>query len=93
VDIDEVISTGRFDFERAQQAPGWLQEMRGEHVPETWSMEYQVSVTALADRFTPRSSSPFSMTQRPMERCCAPKATSGWRLDQNMRASGAKRAE
>jgi G3E family GTPase len=41
VDIDAILSTGLFDFQRAQQAPGWLQEMRGEHVPET--EEYGIS--------------------------------------------------
>ncbi|MDY7026030.1 MAG: zinc metallochaperone GTPase ZigA [Pseudomonadota bacterium] len=35
VPIDDVLNTQLFDFERAQQAPGWLKELRGEHVPET----------------------------------------------------------
>ena len=35
VDVEEVFDTGLFDFERAQQAPGWLKEMRGEHVIDT----------------------------------------------------------
>jgi G3E family GTPase len=35
VPLSEVLDTRRFDFERARQAPGWLRELRGEHVPET----------------------------------------------------------
>ena len=35
VNVDEVLNTGLFNFDRAQQAPGWLKEMRGEHIPET----------------------------------------------------------
>ncbi|MEH6597158.1 MAG: zinc metallochaperone GTPase ZigA [Colwellia polaris] len=35
IDINEVLNTKLFDFEQAEKAPGWLKEMRGEHVPET----------------------------------------------------------
>ncbi len=33
--LQAIINTGRFNFEQAEQAPGWLQELRGSHTPET----------------------------------------------------------
>ncbi|MFG3352563.1 GTP-binding protein [Streptomyces sp. NPDC048001] len=47
----EILGTGRFDLERAQQAPGWVRELNGDHVPET--EEYGISSTVF------RSATPF----------------------------------
>jgi len=35
VPLDKVLATGLFDFTEAAKAPGWLQELRGAHTPET----------------------------------------------------------
>ncbi|MEV0637340.1 GTP-binding protein [Streptomyces sp. NPDC050619] len=51
VDLRDVLGTGLFDLERAQQAPGWVRELNGDHVPET--EEYGVSSTVF------RSELPF----------------------------------
>ncbi|WNK41874.1 zinc metallochaperone GTPase ZigA [Pantoea agglomerans] len=40
VPLDCLLNTGRFDFDRAALAPGWLQTLRGEHQPE--SEEYGI---------------------------------------------------
>lgn len=35
IETKKILNTGLFNFEQAQLAPGWLKEMRGEHIPET----------------------------------------------------------
>ncbi|MFF6952750.1 GTP-binding protein [Streptomyces iakyrus] len=51
IGVRDVLETGRFDLERAQQAPGWVRELNGDHVPET--EEYGISSMVF------RSSVPF----------------------------------
>jgi G3E family GTPase len=51
VALREVLGTRLFDLERAQQAPGWVRELNGDHVPET--EEYGISSTVF------RSELPF----------------------------------
>lgn len=51
VRVGDVLGTRLFDLERAQQAPGWVRELNGDHVPET--EEYGISSTVF------RSELPF----------------------------------
>ncbi|MFJ8079485.1 GTP-binding protein [Streptomyces sp. NPDC096205] len=51
VPLTEVLGTRLFDLDRAQQAPGWVRELNGDHVPET--EEYGISSTVF------RSELPF----------------------------------
>ena len=46
--LKAIINTGRFNFEQAEQAQGWLQEMRGTHKPET--EEYGIASFVYAAR-------------------------------------------
>lgn len=41
IPLTEILNTHAFDFAKAAQAPGWLKEMRGEHIPE--SDEYGIA--------------------------------------------------
>lgn len=41
VPLEKILNTGLFDYVQAQLAPGWMKELRGEHVPET--EEYGIS--------------------------------------------------
>ena len=41
VESAKILNTGKFNFEEAANDPGWLKELRGEHIPET--EEYDIS--------------------------------------------------
>jgi G3E family GTPase len=51
IDLDKVLNTRLFDFDKATLSPGWLKEIRGEHKPET--LEYGIG------SFVYRSRRPF----------------------------------
>ena len=62
VALDKVLDTGLFDFEQASQAPGWLQELRGTHQPETETYGIGSFVYRARRPFHPQRF--FALTQR-----------------------------
>jgi G3E family GTPase len=48
VPLEKVLNTKKFDLTKAEQLPGWLKEIRGQHVPET--QEYGISSTVFRSR-------------------------------------------
>ncbi|MBJ7481319.1 GTP-binding protein [Rhodococcus sp. KBW08] len=48
IPLDTILDTGLFSLEKAAQAPGWLQELQGEHTPET--EEYGISSVVYRER-------------------------------------------
>jgi G3E family GTPase len=47
IDPSAVLGTGLFDLAKAEQAPGWVAELNGDHVPET--EEYGISSLVFRD--------------------------------------------
>jgi len=63
VALADIIDTGLFDFELAAQAPGWLQELRGEHVAETET--YAIAATVWQARRPLHPQRFFDLVNRP----------------------------
>jgi G3E family GTPase len=65
IDLKQILNTGLFDFEKAQQSAGWLKELNSEHTPET--EEYGISSFVFRDRrpFHPQRFWDFVQTNWP----------------------------
>jgi G3E family GTPase len=66
IDLKQILNTGLFDFEKAQQSAGWLKELNNEHTPET--EEYGISSFVFRDRrpFHPQRFWDFVQSNWPM---------------------------
>ena len=51
VELDRILDTNLFDYDKAESSAGWIRELQGEHTPET--EEYGIS------SFTYKTSHPF----------------------------------
>lgn len=88
--LEAVLNTGSFSFEKAQQAPGWLKELRGEHVPETEnygisSFVYQARRPFAPDKFYRMINGDWGAAS-----CCVQRGSSGWLRARDKRGSGVR---
>lgn len=81
IPLETILDTGLFSLEKAAQAPGWLQELQGQHTPET--EEYGISSVVYRERApsTPGGYTSSSPANGPTGVSCAPKVTTGTRAD------------
>lgn len=59
VSLDNILDTNLFDFQKAAEAPGWMQELRGEHIPETEEYGIKSFVYRARKPFHPRRLAEF----------------------------------
>jgi len=76
VPIGEIIGTGRFDFDRASMAAGWVRELQGIHTRKPRNTVSAASSTGADGRFIRSGCSSCSIGTGPA--CCAARAGSGW---------------
>lgn len=63
VQLDQILNTGLFNFEKASQASGWLQELRGHHTPETETYAIKNFVYRARRPFHPQRFHDFIQTE------------------------------
>jgi len=88
VPLASILDTGRFDFERAAQAPGWLRKCAASMCRKPKNMASPRPPTWRAGRSTRNASTTSSTASGATAACCAPKAFSGWPPDQRKQAVG-----
>ena len=91
IDLDHVLNTGLFDFEKGSTSAGWLQRCGGSTPPKATNMASEVSPSLHAVHSIPRNFMSFYITLKSLENYCVRRAIFGWHLDQSSLGNGARR--
>nr|BAA06274.1 ORF1188 [Rhodococcus sp. (in: high G+C Gram-positive bacteria)]BAA36599.1 nitrile hydratase activator [Rhodococcus sp. N-771]prf//2022176A nitrile hydratase downstream ORF 1188 [Rhodococcus sp. (in: high G+C Gram-positive bacteria)] len=75
IPLDTILDTGLFSLEKAAQAPGWLQELQGEHTPETEEVRWCTASTSHPS--TPNVCMTSSAASGPTESYSGPRRSTG----------------